>query len=323
MAALAALPALPHAAFGIFERVRSLAAAVDLRQLRAFEAVVTHRTVTDAAVALGLAPSSVSEQIRVLEGSLGVALFDRGPRGMTPTPAGERLLPWARRLRALAEQARHDVTAGDPELRLGALETIAATYVPDVLARLARRRPDIDVHVRADAARDALLAAVATADLDAALLLDRGDDVGDLGFDVPDAPLDFVDLQPVPLDLVAAPDHPLTGAARVTPADLHGERLLVNVPACSFWLAGQRLFGADVRRVRAGGVPVMRAWAERGLGVSLLPRFAVADQLAAGTLARLALDVPDLTLRLVWRADREEHPGVRHLLYAASGEARR
>jgi DNA-binding transcriptional LysR family regulator len=300
-----------------------LPAAVDLRQLRAFEAVVTHRTVTDAAVALGLAPSSVSEQIRTLEGSLGVALFDRGPRGMTPTSAGDRLLPWARRLRELAEQARREVTVVGPELRLGALETIAATYVPDVLARLARHRPDVAVHVHADAARDALLADVAAADLDAALLLDRGDGVGGLGFDVPDAPLAFVDLRPVPLVLVAAADHPLAGASRVTPTDLRGERLLVNVPACSFWLAGQRLFGADVRRVRAGSVLVMRAWAEQGLGVSLLPWFAVADQLAAGTLARLTLDVPELSLRLVWRADREDHPGVRHLLYAASSEAQR
>lgn len=55
---------------------------MELRQLRTFEAVVARRTVTAAAVALGLAPSSVSEQIRTLEKSLGVALFDRAPRGM-------------------------------------------------------------------------------------------------------------------------------------------------------------------------------------------------------------------------------------------------
>jgi DNA-binding transcriptional LysR family regulator len=120
----------------------------------------------------------------------------------------------------------------------------------------------------------------------------------------------------VPLALVAAPGHRLDGTAPVTRAALAGEKLLVNVPACSFHLAGERLLGADVERVRAGSVAVMRAWAERGLGVALLAEFAVTDQVTAGTLTRLGLETPDLTLRLVWRADRE--PGIRELLYAAS-----
>ncbi|GIJ56395.1 LysR family transcriptional regulator [Virgisporangium aurantiacum] len=287
---------------------------MELRQLRTFETVVAHGTVTDAAVALGMAPSSVSEQIRTLEKSLGVALFERGARGMRLTPEGVRLRGWARRLLEQAEQARRDVAG--PVLRLGALETIAATHVPAVLERLAERRPGLTVDVRSDAARDQLLAAVAAGDLDAALLLDSGDRLGELGFPVPPAPLDFVDLQPVPLALVAAPGHRLDGPAPVTRAALAGEKLLVNVPACSFHLAGERLLGADVERVRAGSVAVMRAWAERGLGVALLPEFAVTDQVTAGTLTRLRLETPDLTLRLVWRADRE--PGIRELLYAAS-----
>jgi DNA-binding transcriptional LysR family regulator len=291
---------------------------MELRQLRTFESVVVHGTITDAAVGLGLAPSSVSEQIRTLEKSLGVTLFDRGPKGMCLTSAGDRLLGWARRLLDQAEQARREVTEAHPVLRLGALETIAATHVPAVLARLARRRPELKVDVRSDAARDELLAAIAVGDLEVALLLDLGDRLGGLGFSLPPAPLDFVDLETVPLALVAAPDHPLSGTEPVTRAELRGQRLLVNVPACSFWLAGERLFGPDVERVRAGSVVVTRAWVERGLGIALLPEFAVRDQLAAGSLTRLGLDTPDLTLRLVWRTDRETHPGVRQLLYAAS-----
>ncbi len=295
---------------------------MDLRQLRVFEAVASGRTITGAAIHLGLAPSSVSEQIRTLEKSLGTVLFDRSPRGMRLTPAGDRLLPWARRLRELAEQARHEVTGTQPALRLGALETIAATHVPDVLANLARRQPDIAVQVRSDTGRDRLLASVAAADLDAALLLDLGDSLGDLGFSVPAAGLEFVDLQTVPLALVAAPDHRLAGAVRVTPDQLRGDRLLVNVPACSFWLAGRRLLGAGLERVPAGSVTVMRSWAERGLGISLLPQFAVADQLSSGALVKLALDTPDLYLRLVWCADRETHPGIKELLYAAGAASR-
>jgi DNA-binding transcriptional LysR family regulator len=291
---------------------------VELRQLRTFEAVVRHRTVTDAANALGLAPSSVSEQIRTLEKSLGVALFDRGPKGMRLTAAGERLGPWSRSLLDQAEQARREVTGQRFTLRLGALETIAATQVPGVLARLAERRPDIAIEVHPMTSRDRLLEEVAAGELEAALLLDTGAALGELGFTPPPEPLTFLDLDPVPLALVAAPTHPLGGVGRLDRSELEGERLLFTSPNCSFGLAGERILGSGLERVPAGSVAVTRAWAAQGLGIALLPEFAVSAELANGALSRLDFPAPDLTLRLVWRADRESLPGLRDVLYAVS-----
>ncbi|MEU7766148.1 LysR family transcriptional regulator [Nocardia sp. NPDC049190] len=291
---------------------------VELRHLETFEAVVRHRTVTDAAVALDLAPSSVSQQIRTLEGALGVALFVRSAKGMQPTPAGQRLQVWARSLLDQAAQAIRDVRGQRPLLRLGALETLAGSHVPHVLARLAERRPDIDVEIHSERARDGLLADLIGGRLDAALLLDSGADIGGLGFPAPVEPLTFLDLDPVPLVLVSAPTHPLAARVGLIPGDLDNERLLVNVPECSFWMAGTEILGSGPQRIKVGGVPVMRAWAEHGLGISLLPRFAVDDSLRAGTLVPLDIPLPDLSLRLVWRADQESLPGMREILYAAA-----
>ncbi|MGW4476692.1 LysR family transcriptional regulator [Nonomuraea sp. NPDC004354] len=294
---------------------------MELRQLRTFETLLRHGTVTDAAVALDLAPSSVSEQIRALERSLGVSLFERTPRGMRPTAAAERLTGWARRLLELAEQARLEVTGQPYRLRLGALETIAATHAPRVLAHLAEHHPGLEVRVRPSSSRDELMAEVAAGRLEAALLLDAGQALGGLGF-APPEPLTFLDVDEVPLVLVAAPGHPLAGRGLVGPGDLAGERLLVNVPGCSFRLAADSVLGPGPERVGAGGVAVMRAWAEQGLGIALLPEFAVAGALESGALVRLALPAPRLSLRLVWREDREELPGLRQLLYAAAGRPR-
>ncbi|MFJ4186307.1 LysR family transcriptional regulator [Kitasatospora sp. NPDC089509] len=288
---------------------------MELRQLRVFEAVVTHRTVTAAAVALGLAPSSVSEQLRTLELSLDVELFGRAPRGMTLTTAGERLLPWSRRLLDQAEQARREVVAGRARIRLGALDTIAATHVPAVLARLAERRPELDVALHTDTVRDGLLDRVAAGALEAALVLDTAGPLGDLGFALPPAPLDHLDLEPVPLALVAAPTHPLSAATTLGRADLRGQRLLVDAPGCCFRLAGERLLGTALERVRTGGVTVTRACAEQGLGIALLPDFAVQDALTSGTLVRLPLDPPPLRLRLVWRTGRATTPGLPEALH--------
>jgi DNA-binding transcriptional LysR family regulator len=290
---------------------------VELRQLRTFVAVVRHRTVTDAAVALEMAPSSVSEQVRALEKSLDVTLFERTARGMLLTSAGELMVSWARRLLDQAEQARREVTGQHLAVRLGALETIAATHVPRVLDRLALRRPDVVVEVRSSASRDELLADVAAERLAAALLLDTGDVLGDLGFSAPAEPLAFLDVKAVPLVLVAPPGHALVGR-RLTAGDLVGERLLTNVPSCSFLLAAEKVIGPEVERFRAGGVAVMRAWVEQGRGISLLPEFAVAGALQAGSVERLDFPAPDLSLRLVWRGDREDSPGLRDVLYAAS-----
>ncbi|MGI5125183.1 LysR family transcriptional regulator [Pseudonocardia sp. CA-107938] len=291
---------------------------MELRQLRVFEAVLRHGSVTEAAVALGLAPSSVSAQIRALEAGLGTALFERAARGMTPTAAGERLRPWARRLLTDAEQAAAATRGAATAVRLGALETIAAACVPAVLHRLGARRPDVAVHVHAEARRDVLLGDLAAGALDAVLLLDSGTALGELGFGVPAEPLAFIDVDAVPLVLVAAPGHPAAARDHLAPDDLAGEKLLVNAPGCSFRMAAEAVFGPAVARVPAGGVAVMRAWAEQRLGIAVLPRFAVEDALAAGTLVALPLPLGELALRLVWDAAREAQvPGLRDVLYAA------
>ncbi|GAA0496307.1 LysR family transcriptional regulator [Paractinoplanes deccanensis] len=290
---------------------------MELRHLRVFDAVVRTGTVTDAAVALGMAPSSVSEQVRALERSLGVPLFERGARGMRLTGEGRRLTGWARQLLGLADRAIADVAGRRDDVRLGALETLVATCVPTVLARLAERRPLLRADVRPATDRLALLADVDAGRLDAALLLDTGTALGDLGFEPPAGSLRFLDLDPVPLALLAAPGH--GPRHRIGPADLDGERLLLNAPNCSFALAADRLLGAGPERVFVGSVATVRAWAEQGLGIALLPDFAVTGAVRAGTLDALDLPLPALALRLVWRAGREDDPRVRDLLYAASG----
>ncbi|MCO5990758.1 LysR family transcriptional regulator [Actinoallomurus spadix] len=275
---------------------------MEFRQLRTFLAVATEGTVTDAAITVDLAPSSVSEQVRALERSLGVVLFDRTPEGMRLTDAGRRMEVWARRLLDQADQARREVTGRPAVGRLGALETLAATLVPGIVERLAARRPDLGIEVAPLNRRD-ILQGVDAGSLDAGLLLDSGPAVGGLGFDVPSR-LDFLDVEDVPLAYVTAP-----GAAR--------DRLLVTPPGCSFRIIADRVLGTDGERTELGSVTVIHGWARRGLGAALLPEFAVAEDLRSGVLVGHPVASPDVALRLVWRADREDT--VRELLYAAGG----
>ncbi|HEX4817897.1 MAG TPA: LysR family transcriptional regulator [Nonomuraea sp.] len=274
---------------------------MDLRQLRGFVAVAGAGTVTEAANALGLAPASVSEQVRRLERSLGVTLFERTPRGMRLTEPGAVLLERARGLLDHAEDVRRAVTGARRRVRIGALEMLAAALLPAVVRRLSGRCPDLDVDVRS-LTRQALLTEVSGGRVDAALLLDAGPRVGGLGFEPPGG-LDFADVGEVRLRLVAAPGGDT-------------EPLLVSPRDCSIRLASDRLLDGVPRR-ELTGIATAREWARQGLGSSLLPDFAVDADLASGALVALDRDgggPPALALRLVWLRGRE--PALRDVLYA-------
>lgn len=121
----------------------------DLDQLRALVAVTDHGSLTAAAPRLHLSQSSVSEQLQKLEQRAGVPLLLRGRRGVAPTPAGERLLVYARRMLDLDAQAmqamRGDVLEG--ELRLAITDYYRTTEIPTLLRRLRERHPSLRLHV--------------------------------------------------------------------------------------------------------------------------------------------------------------------------------
>ncbi|WP_089207732.1 LysR family transcriptional regulator [Streptosporangium subroseum] len=277
---------------------------MDLRQLRGFVAVAGTGTITGAAHQLGLAPASTSEQIRRLETSLGVTLFERTPRGMRLTGPGRTLLAEARGLLDHAEAVRLAVTGQRRKVRVGALEMLAATRLPGIVRRLAELRPDLDLDVTA-LPRHLLFSEIARGSLDAGLLLDSGLRIGGLGF-TPPPELDFLDVGEVRLVLVAAPAG-------------HDDTLLVTEPACSIRMASDRMFGLGVKQRELPGVVTVREWAKQGAGMALLPDFAIAEDLAAGTLVPLEPEAPALALRLVWLNGREE--GLRDVLYAMSSSA--
>ena len=88
---------------------------MDIRQLAAFHKVATLLSFSKAATELKYAQSSVTSQIKGLEMSLGVDLFDRLGGRIQLTEAGQRLLPYAEQMLALAGEARGaTVGSGDP-----------------------------------------------------------------------------------------------------------------------------------------------------------------------------------------------------------------
>lgn len=99
------------------------------------------------------------------------SLHSRWPPCLVLTPAGETLLPYAERLLALAEEARHAVSENRPQgrLRLGTMESTAASRLPRVLAAYHQRWPQVTLELTTGVT-DALIDSVRTFEVDAAMI---------------------------------------------------------------------------------------------------------------------------------------------------------
>jgi DNA-binding transcriptional LysR family regulator len=110
---------------------------LDLTAVRAFVAVVDAGGVTKASGFLNLTQSAVSMQLKRLEETLGVSLFDRSSRRLTLTGAGEQMLGYARRMLDLNDEVLGRLTAPDYEgqITLGVPHDIVYPGIPQVLQR--------------------------------------------------------------------------------------------------------------------------------------------------------------------------------------------
>lgn len=141
--------------------------------LVAFVAVVETRSFTGAARRMHRTQSAVSMQIQQLESAAGTTLLMRERTGVTPTAAGERLLPHARR----TTEALHDAAAlfeatevASGPLRVGIPEEYSGTELPKLLSHFQRSQPNIELLVQC-ASSDRLEAAIEQGALDLGLLV--------------------------------------------------------------------------------------------------------------------------------------------------------
>ncbi|MBL4812317.1 MAG: LysR family transcriptional regulator, partial [Rhodobacteraceae bacterium] len=120
---------------------------LDLTALRSFAAVAETGGVTRAAGFLNLTQSAVSMQLKRLEESLGLRLFERSGRGVALTGAGEQLLSYARRMLVLNDEIFAKLTAQEfeGEIVLGVPHDIVYPAVPLVLQRFAAEYPRVKI----------------------------------------------------------------------------------------------------------------------------------------------------------------------------------
>jgi DNA-binding transcriptional LysR family regulator len=268
---------------------------MDTADLKVFEAVARAGGMNRAAAELHTVQSNVTARIRALETELGCPLFDRHSRGVALTGAGERLLPYARRLAwLLADAARAARDDGAPRgpLTIGSLETTAALRLSPLFAGYAAACPEVDLAVRPGTTAE-LIDAV----LEGAFVCG------------PVAHPSLIE-QPMfeeELAILAAP-----GVASIEQALRGGiARIVVLRAGCSYRQRLEMLLArrgiAVPRLMEFGTLEAVFGCVSAGLGITLLPRALIGPVWRAGRVSLHPLPPEEALVSTVFIHRREAH----------------
>ena len=263
---------------------------MDLRELQVFCKIVELKSFSRAAEAVLLTQPTVSGHIKALEEALGLRLFDRAGKSVTPTQAGELLYGYARRmltLRAEAEQAIGEFKGGlTGSLCIGGSSIPGAYVLPPLIARFMQDYPDVKIHLKIGDSREACRA-----------VAEGHCDLAAVGARFEDARLHFEPLAEDEMVLVVPPRHPWARRPAVALKDLPGEPFIVREVGSGSRQYAERALaerGVDPGKLRVaaemGSNEAVRQAVKAGSGVAILSRRAVEDDLKGGSLAAVRIE---------------------------------
>lgn len=266
------------------------------RQLQVFEAVARHLNYTRAAEELFMTQPAVSGHVRQMEEAAGLPLVEQVGKRLHLTEAGEEV-----------QRAALDVInrTEDLEMRLADLAgmirgrlrlsvtTTAEYFAPHLLGAFSRRYPGVEIRLEVSN-RETVLERLAANEDELAIMgrVPEGVNVTGTAF------------TRNPLVMVAPPDHPLVGQARVEPERLGDETFLLREPGSGTRLAMEQFFeerGLSLKGgMELGSNETIKQAVMAGLGLSVLSWHTLPLERATGKLA--VLDVDGFPLRRHWYA---------------------
>ncbi|NGQ93707.1 LysR family transcriptional regulator [Brevibacillus sp. SYP-B805] len=264
---------------------------MDTRYLQTFREVAKCQSFTRAAEALGYAQSSVTTQIQNIESEFGVMLFERWGRKIRLTPAGETLLGYAEQVLALLDDARVNLSEeaqSGGTLTIGTVESLAAFYLPPYLQIFRQEHPRMKLMLQPGICPE-LLQGIREGVYDLAFLLDRVQDHPDLV---------SINLGEEELVVIASPEHRLASRKTIEVADFAGEDWIFTETGCSYRMQMEKVLldsGEPIgSSLEFGSLEAIKQCVSYGLGLALLPKLAVLEDVRQGRLAILPFRHPEI-----------------------------
>lgn len=268
---------------------------MDLKQLRYFVGISEAGSMLRASSRLHIAQPALSQQIASLEAELGARLFDRSSRGVTLTDAGRLFLDHARVVLADVDRARNAVqelgSAPRGEVALGLPTTVGLTATLAIVAACRARLPEVKLKV-VEAYSGFLREWLLSGRLDLAVLFGEGPEAGLTRQALLDDRLVFVSgphgtSLPASLPLAALASWPM-----VLPGKEHGLRKIIDEACFPQGIVPNVV--AEIESLRS-----VKLAAQSGIGATILPLGAVADEIARAELRCAQLESDAVSRRVV------------------------
>jgi DNA-binding transcriptional LysR family regulator len=277
----------------------------NLERLRVFYAVAQAESFTKAAESLHLTQSGISKHIKAMEEEIGVPLFEREPRKVSLTQAGEVLYETAQEVlgSVVSAEQRIQELAGlrGGRLRVGASFPVGLYVLPRLLAAYRKEHPAIEV----------TLAIATTASIEAKVL-DNKLDFGLVSADVHHPRLLTFAFMTDELVVIVPPEHKWANRRNIKAQDLAEETFIVAARG-----AGARATVEE--KLKAKGIVLtnildfvnvegVKHAVEAGLGISVQPRGVVQREIEAGTLTAVRLADMDPEIQYVYICRKKQIP---------------
>ncbi len=260
--------------------------ALNLHHLRVFAAVAEQRGFSRAAASLRISQPAVSKAVSLLERQVGVPLIERAGRESRLTAAGDRLAMRARELFGVETAAEEELRAlrglEEGSLRVGASTTIATYLLPPILARFHEAHPAIVLRVTSANTRDITRA-----------LLERRLDIALVEGPVEHPRIVARRWQSDELVVIAPPGHRLVSRRSVAVRELAAERFVVRERGSGTREVAERALSKHGVRppaaLQLGSTEAVKQAVAAGLGLAIVSRYTVEDQLELGRIALVRL----------------------------------
>jgi len=283
---------------------------MEIHKLEVFCRVVELKSFTHAAEAVLLTQPTVSEHIRSLEQELGQKLLDRLGRVVEPTPVGRLFYGYARKILKTRQEAVQAVEQYSGRL-VGRIVvgcgTIPGAYIlPGLIGRFRLEYPSIKTTLR-----------ISSSHIISGKVLEGELDMGVVGAKWSDSGLSWTEMFHDELTLVVHPDHPWAHGEPVSLDAVIREAFILREPESgtrkvfSRILEENGLKESELQEVaEIGSTEAIKEAVKAGIGVSILSRCAIIDDISCGRLVAVAIkgQVLKRPFYLVQRKNRELPP---------------
>lgn len=284
-------------------------------KLRTLLTLLSVGSYTKTADALHLTQPAVSHQIKQLEQEYGIQIFRKGKKGLNPTPEGEILIKYARRVQALDQGVRQELEDSRRHLRrlsVGITTTLGEYLVSQIFVDYCNEHPEVSINIYSDSLNH-LHTMLSLYQLD--LIIVEGAIQSESYVNVL-LDTDF-------LCLVVSPQHPFATRTAVTLQELKRERFILRTQS-----AGTRtLFeeallrqGENIRDfnivVETDNITTIKELVSAGLGVTVMAHSACRQEERAGKLSLVPVENMNMPreINIVHRKDFEHAEILRDIL---------